>query len=192
MSLSAVNVCLVYTHYFGWLIVGVESLYVLFTPTRKLRLFAISVACVTVCFLPWAYAVLKVAINNGGLTNLYMFNRPGWKGIVQHFATLNGPYFHNMRLVPLQAFVGGELFAYPILLWGRYLIPGIRREQLWKDDGVIFWFLFLFAFLPPVLVWAISGDIPTILLGTAQPDYCSRAVPDSRSCCCQSARSRLG
>jgi hypothetical protein len=159
-GLSVVNVCLVYTHYFGWLVVGAESVYVLFIPIRKLRLFALSVTCVAICFVPWAYAVVKVWLNNEALVFLYRIDRPGWKGLVAHFGSLNGLFYSKMRIIPVLALSGAVLFAYPVFLWIWDIIANHRREEKQGSEVVTFWFLFLFAMFPTVLVYAVSELSP--------------------------------
>lgn len=65
LALFAVNLALVYTHYYGWLVVGVQFLILVLWDRRKLPLFSVSVMAIVLCFIPWAYAVTEVASEKG-------------------------------------------------------------------------------------------------------------------------------
>ena len=61
VALFAVNLLLVYTQYYGWLVVGLEGLFVLMWRRHKLLSFALSVAGLILCFIPWIYIVVQTA-----------------------------------------------------------------------------------------------------------------------------------
>lgn len=84
LALTAANVALVYSHYFGWLVVGCEGLYILLWRRDRFRPVAWSSAAVAAAFGPWLYVVAKAAIAKGGLSsNLGWIPKPslgdvGW------------------------------------------------------------------------------------------------------------------
>ena len=65
-ALMLVNLLLVYTHYFGWLVVGVEFIVLMFHGDRRLYWFCLGMAALLVCFSPWIYIVSQAAGQKGG------------------------------------------------------------------------------------------------------------------------------
>jgi mannosyltransferase len=59
LALGAVNFLIVYTEYFGWLVVGAEGLFLLLWNRRKLAAFAATVSIAVVLYLPWVYYVVE-------------------------------------------------------------------------------------------------------------------------------------
>jgi len=130
VSLFGVNLLLVYTQYFGWLLVGTEGLCVLLWRPRLLGWFSLSFTGLALAFAPWAYAVAasgtKTSVVPG---SLQWIPRPGWAEVLWYLATLNGilPWRHTTPL-------GVILFGGPIglamlaLLRGRH--PPSRRRPI--------------------------------------------------------------
>ncbi|MCA1600245.1 MAG: glycosyltransferase family 39 protein, partial [Acidobacteria bacterium] len=59
IALFVANLLLIYTQYYGWLVIGVQLVILLFWERRKLLHFLISLAGLILCFSPWAYIVLQ-------------------------------------------------------------------------------------------------------------------------------------
>jgi hypothetical protein len=60
--LVAINIALVYSHYFGWLVIAAEGADALLAPRRRLVPFARSVAWTALAFAPWAGLVVRRAV----------------------------------------------------------------------------------------------------------------------------------
>ncbi|MFN2513857.1 MAG: hypothetical protein ABR568_20875 [Pyrinomonadaceae bacterium] len=159
LALFAVNLALVYTHYYGWLVIGVQFLILVLWDRRKLPLFSVSVMAIVLCFIPWAYAVTEVASEKGLRENLSWIGRPGLGHLSTFYAFLNGPI-----LIPRWGTLSRLLlFGTPILLWaGRVL----RSPQKGDEHRVaMFWWLSLFSFLPIVLSFLVSQVFPESVWG---------------------------
>jgi hypothetical protein len=156
MSLFAVNLCLVYTQNYGWLVIAVELFSVLVFERRRFLPFAFSVACVAIAFVPWAYTVAEFAMSKGGLNQLNWISRPDWRDFIVYFGTLNGLFLRETRIAVLPTFFGALLFSYPILLQAWDIDVKVRNKQAHRVDVATFWFLVVFAFLPPVLSFVFS------------------------------------
>jgi uncharacterized membrane protein len=84
LALTAINVALVYSHYFGWLVVGFEGIYILLWKRDRFWSAAASSVAVLAAFGPWLYVVTKATIAKGGLSsNLNWIPKPtlgdvGW------------------------------------------------------------------------------------------------------------------
>jgi len=89
IALFVVNLLLVYTHYFGWLVVAGEALVLLVGRRDKVRPFALSTAALLLMFGPWAYLVARTAHGRGGLaSNIGSFARPSLLGDLGGFYAL--------------------------------------------------------------------------------------------------------
>jgi 4-amino-4-deoxy-L-arabinose transferase-like glycosyltransferase len=160
LGLFAVNLCLVYTQNYGWLVIAAELFYVLVFERRSFLPLAISVACVSMAFVPWAYAVAEAATNKEGLSQLNWIARPDWRDFIAYFGTLNGLFLRDMRIAALPTFFGALLFSYPIFLWAWHVNVKAQSEQAHRADVATFWFLVVFAFLPPILCYVFSQVFP--------------------------------
>lgn len=160
VALFAANLLLVYTQYYGWVIVALELMIVLGLRREKSLEFALSVAMLVLCFSPWAYLVTRVAVIRGGLeSNIGSFARPHAADVIEYYATLNGR-FGSVRTMIL----GQILFAYPILNW----VWRLYRKKRTGGEGVdfTFWSLSLFSLLPVVFCYSVSHVLPQSVWGT--------------------------
>jgi hypothetical protein len=150
LLLTVVNLLAIYTHYYGWVVVGMEFLFLLIWRRQKLVDFGFSMLFLLLCFAPWAYLVLQEARSIGGLEqNLNWIPKPGLTDILNLYATFNGPL--GNRYVKL---FGLALFGLPVLIWGWQLIRAGFREQ--KEGLVRFSWLALLAFLPVMALFVVS------------------------------------
>jgi mannosyltransferase len=156
LALFATNLLLVYTHYYGWLIVWVELLFLIVWGRKKARVFLMAVAALAICFAPWVYLVTEAAMVKGGLApNLNWNNRPALSEFVLYYASLSGPLGYRWKHygMTLQMI----LFITPVAIWGG---RALRAKEKNDSEGAIFWWLFLFSFLPVVLSFVASHLLP--------------------------------
>ena len=163
LALSATNLLLIYTHFYGWMVVGMEFVFLLFWRRSKLRVFSLSVVLLILCFTPWLYAVAEAARMRevlGFRLNYHIgwIQRPTVSDLVRYYAFLDGIWdFQQYRYWYLLAGFPLLLFSYPIVLWVRHL-----RDEGKAENGRVttFWLLALFAFLIPAVAFAISQLLP--------------------------------
>lgn len=149
-TLFAVNLLLIYTHYYGWLVVGVELLFLLFYGRRRWLPFAFSFVLLGLCFAPWAYAVTRAAIEKQGLeANLGWISPPDLSDVTWYFGTLNG-----RQGFPRSTSLGLLLFGLPIVWWGVRILR--ERRQIEQSRIAVFAWFCLFAFLPVAIVFVAS------------------------------------
>jgi hypothetical protein len=107
------NALLVYTHYFGWLLIAAELFCTALWRRRKLAAMATGAGVAALCSAPWALIAWRAAAAKGGLAvNLGWIERPSLAQFVWHFAGLNGPvrpYALAIALIP--GFVSLLLFG---------------------------------------------------------------------------------
>lgn len=146
--LVVVNTALVYTHYFGWLVVAGEVGAALFWNRCALRPALLAAAVTAVAFAPWAAAVLSVA---GGavrpLSNVDWISRPSLADV---------PVFYDALvarvLTPSTAFVGALIVG---ALLAGLLFQASRRTpdgRLRRRAAVLLWF----AAFPVAVVFLVS------------------------------------
>ncbi|MCA1632588.1 MAG: glycosyltransferase family 39 protein [Acidobacteria bacterium] len=86
-ALTVCNLLLVYTHYYGWLVLGAQAAFLLFKDRRRLKPFLTGAAALVVCFAPWVYACVAAAGEGGGLAqNIGWINRPTPSALLQFYA----------------------------------------------------------------------------------------------------------
>ena len=89
--LSAGNLLLVYSHYYGWLIVGLEFLYLVWKKRSALLPFLVASALVLALFSPWAWVAAQALQAKGGLAeNLGWVPRPDLRDLSWFYVELSG------------------------------------------------------------------------------------------------------
>ncbi|MCA1566783.1 MAG: hypothetical protein LC803_14290 [Acidobacteria bacterium] len=134
LALFAVNLLLVYTHYFGWLLVGLEGLFVVIWRRGKLKPFVVSLVALGVCFSPWMWLVLRAAEAGEGLLaqNIGWQARPRLTDIFHPFLLLHEPFrFRRNTYEPLvlrvDVWLTVALFVPPFLALGW---RAVRRRRV--------------------------------------------------------------
>jgi len=148
--LTLVNLPLIYSHYYGWLVVGMEFLFLLIWQRQKLLTFGLSMLVLVLALLPWAYPVIQEARSIGGLErNLGWIPKPGIIDLLNFYSTLNGPI--GSRYVKA---VGLLLFGLPVVFWlWKIVRSGFKAKY---HDAVLFSWLALLSFLPVITIFLVS------------------------------------
>ena len=103
--LTAVNIVSVYSHYYGWLVIGLECWYLIFWKRDYLKRMAISCAVVFIAFTPWIYWAGKFIRAKGGLaSNLEWIEKPDAGALAWFFVDLAG--FGDFPSIGRQAVTG--------------------------------------------------------------------------------------
>ncbi len=171
-ALSAINLLMIYTHYFGWMLIATESIFVMWRGGRKILPFIISTAGVAVGFAPWLYVVLRLAAGGAAMEqNLGWAARPVLADVARFLVLLHEPfYFRQSSHEPLflrgSAIVGALLFVVPVasLCW-RSVVRRNREEGDRRRAAVVEWLL-LCSLAPVVLAFFSSQFLPQSIWGT--------------------------
>ena len=157
LALTAINLLLVYTHYFGWMVVAVEGLHLLLTDRRKLKPFALGTLIVGILFAPWAYAATQAAIAKGGLTaNLGWIRHPKIGDLWWYYAGCDGP------LWPVPAASAMVFFLFGAMAAGLWRVFRGARNAL---AGSRLRFAALLAIVPPVATYLLSNQLRNSVWG---------------------------
>lgn len=148
--LFAVNLLLVYTHYFGWLIIGFEGLYLLIENRRRFLSFALGALGLAACFAPWALVIGQAIAEKRGIENLGWLQAPGFGDLTGFYATLNGTFN-----------VAGITIVH-LLIFGTLICLASLRVFASADSAALkTWkFLLFFAFAPVLLIFIVSRFVP--------------------------------
>lgn len=146
--LTFFNLLLVYTHYFGWLIVGLEGLYLIVRQRRLFYVFAAGSTTCLLCFAPWIFFVLQNAVTGQATGNLDWLTRPTLSEIAWFYTVLNGNlYFPHTTFASL-------------LIFGAPICFTIWRAVSKKKFSADWQFLFFFAVAPVILIFTLSLVLP--------------------------------
>nr|MCU0238689.1 glycosyltransferase family 39 protein [Pyrinomonadaceae bacterium] len=156
IGLLAINLLLIYTHYFGWLIIFAELCVVIFQK-QKVKEFLLQTAILLISFTPWIYLVFNAWQKNQGLTqNIGWQNKPN---LSEFFLAIHQSFYFAQSNTQTTSL----LISIPILLICIGLaIFGIikhRQDNRFQILGILFLVPFLVAFILgwilPISIWGI-------------------------------------
>jgi len=185
IALTVCNALLVYTHYSGWVVVGVQGLAICLWQRRTLLRFLASTGSLFAIYLPWLYALNKSAEPGKGLAqNIGWVGRPGPKDIAQSITVLNKPFLFSQSSTdslydPLNTTLAILLLIVPLAILGWRLIKSNQDHE--REDTQALRLLFLFAFVPALFIFLLSWILPHSIWGTrhliiAAGPYCVLAA----------------
>ncbi|MEK6323383.1 MAG: hypothetical protein AABN33_17220 [Acidobacteriota bacterium] len=153
--LCAVNLFLVFTHYYGWVVVAIELVFLLIWKRERLRSFAIGAAFLALCFSPWVWFVAKATRVNPSRVNFVWNRPPAASELVGYYGNLNGPLSYRWKVFGTALLM--LVFLAPVVVWG-WRIPRRWREN--RPESMAFWWLGLFALGPVALAFVASHLLP--------------------------------
>jgi len=149
--LGAINVLLVYTHYYGCAVIASEGLCVLWIERKRLFAFLVCCGGVFAAFVPWLLFASHFAVMRGGLKeNLGWIRRPNLGDLFTFYINLTTPH--------QSLYVSAVFLLLAALCVVLSLFIAVHR---WLNT-----FLLIAAILPPVASFAISQFFPQSVWGT--------------------------
>jgi 4-amino-4-deoxy-L-arabinose transferase-like glycosyltransferase len=164
--LTVLNVLLVYTHYFGWLLVLAEITAILVLQRIKIRQILIMFGILLASFAPWIFAIWKAAEINGNLgQNIGWIAAPDLAALAQFLLDMSEPFYYQQSNVELPS---QYIVSVPILLLAAtafviYLIDW-KSESAEERQNLIM--LAILTFLPILLAFIASWILPYSVWGT--------------------------
>jgi uncharacterized membrane protein len=163
--LAVVNIALVYSHYFGWLVIAAEGADALVSARGRIVPFLRSAAWTALAFIPWVGLVVRRAVRfPRGLDMVSWIERPAGGDLLDPFRAALGT----------SPWIGLDL-ALVVLSLGA-IAWLLLRERGRPDSRVrVLSPLVLASLVPPALVFAasVAGPrsmwVPRYLLGVAPP-----------------------
>ena len=161
LALFAANLLLIYSHYYGWLVIGTQFVILLLWNRRKLLPYMIAMAGLILCFGSWAFLATQAAVKKGGLSTNLWYARPRLHNLFQLYVVFSGPFYTGWIHSSWKVFTGLlalVLFLSPVAFWAWQILRGDRTESE-RQANVLGW-LSLFALLPVVFSFAVSYVLP--------------------------------
>lgn len=164
IPLVIANLLLVYTHYFGWLIVGAEVVAILWFQRIKWARVAIMSGILTIAYVPWLLSVVQAARSGSSLAqNIAWQSRPGIRELITFATDLVEPFYYQASSVEPASiyFVSVPLVLILLASLTLYFIG-------WKDEEnkQRVYLLLLFAAMPFVVAFIASWLLPHSVWGT--------------------------
>lgn len=154
LALIGVNLLLVFTHYFAWIVVGLELVFVLFWRRESLVKIALATLAIAICFSPWVYVVANAAKANPSRATFFWNRPPPASELIGYYANLNGPLSYHWKVFGTALVM--VLFLTPIIVTFVRTV----RDRHAVDESRRFRLLMLFAFAPVAIAFAASHLLP--------------------------------
>ena len=139
--LVGVNILLVYTHYFGWLVVVAQYLWVALTDRRHLRQITWAMAIVILCFLPWVGVIgyVSTKVSYTVLDQMSSDRSPSLQSIILLLRSFNGGFTSTLLTL-----AGSILFLLLVILGVKDSVLGSREPKVgdnasWKPLALLAW-----------------------------------------------------
>jgi hypothetical protein len=156
-ALTLANIVLVYSHYYGCLIVGLEFLYVLLWRRERWKRTLLSAVVVLAAFTPWLYAAATRAYAKGGLdANLNWIAKPTSQDLVLFFLEMTG--FGDFPKIGRRAG-----WALALLIVAAIWVQWRRRHT--RSLGRALRFLLFFSLCPVAIAFVASRIMPNSVWG---------------------------
>ncbi|MCP5109885.1 MAG: hypothetical protein GY953_03525, partial [bacterium] len=147
--LLLVNLAMVYTQYYGWVLVGIESAVVLVWRRELWKRFLLQAAVIGLAFLPWAMVAARSIEAKGGLEeNLGWISRPSLGDFGYFYVEVLG-----IGRLPVH--------SWPLVMVVLGLIVGVA---VWKKQHRHA-LLVVFAVLPAAVAFLVSYILPESIWG---------------------------
>lgn len=163
--LTVCNLLLVYTHYYGWLLVFAQTCVVLIWYRKRLERLLLSAVVLIFAYVPWIYAVATYREQAKGLAqNIGWITRPNLRDLAEYFVLLNKPFlFSQSTLDRADSLLIGWLalllvvIALAILFFRRW-----RGRAFTEAERV----MLVLTFVPVIVAAGLSWLLPYSIWGT--------------------------
>lgn len=157
------NILLVYTHYFGWLVVGGEFLMILIFQRIKIVRALIMVAATAASFIPWVIAILnRDQLGSDLAQNISWQPRPGIKEITGFLLTLFEPFYSPPSSIDPGSI---KLISAPLLLLLAIMMGLYVSGEKSDDKRTFLRFAAVFIAFPMLSAFVLSWILPNSLWG---------------------------
>ncbi len=179
LALTVVNLLLIYSHYYGWLMVMLQLVLGFWFVPRLRKQLLVSFAVLSASYVPWIVQLTRAYENNRLAQNVGWIPRPGLRALLEYAMLLNQPFTFpessvDTAINPFGGILVLLLFALPIAM---FIWRSLKVRQ--HDERLLM--LGIFAFAPVVLVIIASWIFPKSIWGTrhliiAAVPYCLLAA----------------
>ncbi len=166
IPLLMVNIILVHTHYFGWLVVLSEVVAIMALQRRELKRILIIFSITFISYIPWIMAVWQASQSGTGLRqNIGWMSRPGVSEITKFIFSLIEPFYYAASSIDAMS---DFRVSVPLLL--IFSIAGLLFIFNWKRCRDIskssVHLIIIFMAVPVVVALTASWVLPYSIWGT--------------------------
>ena len=165
-ALTLINLLLVYTHYFGWLVVSVQLIIVLLWDRKRAKGAMISSALLILAYVPWLIELARAYDSHRVTQNIGWIPRPGLRAFAELFTLLNQPFVfqqssaeRSFNLITLGLM--SLMFGVPLIILGRQTL----RQRLESSNRLLI-LMVAFWLAPIIFVAGTSWLLPHSIWGT--------------------------
>jgi uncharacterized membrane protein len=161
-----VNILLVYSHYFGWLIVASEILAVVILARQRLKSISLMFGATVLSFMPWIFAIWQATKINANVgQNIGWMTKPNLSSISQFIFDLFEPiYFEQSNMdEPTIFLITLPILVIAAIVFGLYFV-GWKGES--KAERKNFLLLLILMLTPISLAFIASWVLPYSVWGT--------------------------
>jgi len=164
VPLLIVNLLLIYTHYFGWLVVGSEIIAILVFQLIKWRRMVTMAVILSLSFVPWIWAIWQAARSGSDVgQNISWMARPGIREMIAFLFDLTEPFYFQASNAEAASLYRVSIPVVLILFTAVviYLVT-------WKndEDKHRVYFLAVFVIFPVIAAFLASWISPYSVWGT--------------------------
>lgn len=162
-SLLAVNLILIYTHYFGWFLILAQLILILSTQRIKFARMIGMISVLVVLFAPWTMYVYRRSESAKIHQNIGWIERPKFEALYQFFFDLIEPfYFQNSSVDSAASYVIVIPLSIVFLACGLTFL--FRKRDKTANTAALF--LIVFLSIPVFFAVAISWLMPVSVWGS--------------------------
>lgn len=161
--LTLINVLLIYTHYFGWLLVLSEITAILVLQRIKIRQMLVMLGILSASFAPWVFAVWKAAQVNSNLgQNIGWIARPNPASLFQFLFDLVEPFYYQQTNIetPSVYLISIPLVLLILTAFVIYLVDWKAEGETEKQNLILLVILLKFPiFLALIASWVLPYSV---------------------------------
>lgn len=163
-TLTAVNLLMIYTHYYGWLLVLIELALAVYLNRAIAKRLIVSFLILLASYVPWVLLIGRAFATPRINQNVGWIPRPGVRALTEFAMSLAQPFVSaesNIdRLNPFGVALAMLLFIAPVVLLTWQLRRRPRNDRAQSDS-----LLAVFTFAPIALILLLSWVLPRSIWG---------------------------
>lgn len=164
--LTLINIVMVYTHYFGWLVIASELAAALIVKRSELKKLVPSAIAVLMAFVPWIVLIVKASpAGEKFAQNIGWMQAPGPITLIQFLLNLFEPIYFKASSAD---YASNYLISIPLLLLiaGAAFLYLTKKEKNTDGDENGLKLLAAFLIVPTMIAFVASWLLPYSVWGT--------------------------
>lgn len=166
LALILVNIALIYTHYFGWFIIGCEALATIILFRDKIKQVVLMLGVLILSYTPWIYTVWQASKINADVSqNIGWMSKPTFSVLFQFAFDLIEPFYFQTSNVDSASlyYVSIPLLLIVFTVSMLFLFNWKSFDETTKRNFIT---LVIFLKLPILLAFIASWLLPYSIFGT--------------------------